>query len=140
MRKLFFLFAMFSVISNAQNIKADGTHFLENTQTKNWSNANGNGITEAAFSKFDGSCYVNLEVDENAEVHFETITNIKSGSIEILLMDETDQTYFYCNTSKQCENQKVISLKKGKKYRLYFTGKNAKGDYSVKWKIKSKNE
>lgn len=140
MRQLFFLFAMFSVISNAQKIKADGTHFLENTQTKNWSNANGNGITEAAFSKFDGSCYVNLEVDENAEVHFETETKIKSGSIEILLMDETDQTYFYCNTSKQCENHKVISLKKGKKYRLYFTGKNAKGDYSVKWNIKSKNE
>jgi hypothetical protein len=126
---------MFSVISNAQNIMSDGTHFLESVKTKNWNNANANGITEAAFSSFDGSCYVNLEVDENAEVHFETITNIKSGSIEILLMDETDQTYFYCNTSKHCENHKVISLKKGKKYRLYFTGKKAKGNYKVKWKI-----
>ena len=135
MRKLFFLFVMLSVISNAQNITSDGTHFLESVKTKNWNNANANGITEAAFSSFDGSCYVNLEVDENAEVHFETITNIKSGSIEILLMDESDQTYFYCNTSKQCENHKVISLKKGKKYRLYFTGKSAKGNYKVKWKI-----
>ena len=139
MRKLLFLFAMFSVVSSAQNIKSDGTHFLESTKTKNWSNANANGITEAAFSKFDGSCYVNLEVDENAEIQFETETKIKSGSIEILLMDEKEETYFYCNTSKQCENHKVIPLKKGKKYRLYFTGKNAKGNYKVQWKIKSKN-
>jgi len=81
-----------------------------------------------------------LEVDESTLVSFETFAKVKSGNLEVKLIDEEEQTYFYCKTTKECENLKDITLEKGKKYRLYFTGKNAKGSYKVNWEIKSKNE
>lgn len=140
MRKLSILLVLFSAILNAQNIKSSGTHFVEGVKDKKWSNSNGNDFTKASFSNFDGSCYVFLEVDETTSVSFETFTKVKSGNLEVKLIDEEEQTYFYCKTTNECENLKDITLEKGKKYRLYFTGKNAKGSYKVNWKIKSKNE
>lgn len=140
MRKLAILVVLFSAILNAQNIKSNGTHFVDGVKDKKWSNANGDDFTKASFSNFDGSSYVFLEVDETTLVSFESFTKVKVGNLEVKLIDEEDQTYFYCKTSKECEVLKDIKLEKGKKYRLYFTGKNAKGSYKVNWKIKSKNE
>lgn len=136
MRKSLILVVLFSVIVKAQNIKSNGTHFVDGVKDKKWSNSNGNDYTQASFSDFNGSCFVFLEVDESTLVSFETITKIKSGNLEVKLIDEEEQIYFYCKTKDQCENQKAIALEKGKKYRLYFTGKNAKGSYNVSWKVK----
>lgn len=134
MRKLSILVVLFSAILNAQNIKSNGTHFVDGIKDKKWSNSNGADFTKASFSDFSGSCYVFLEVDETTLVTFETFTKVKSGNLEIKLLDENEQTYFYCKTTKECENLKEITLEKGKKYRLYFTGKNAKGSYKVNFK------
>lgn len=136
MRKLSILLVLFSAILNAQNIKSNGTHFVDGVKDKKWSNSNGTDFTKASFSNFDGSCYVFLEVDETSLVSFESFTKVKSGNLEIKLIDEEDQAYFYCKTSKECEVLKEITLEKGKKYRLYFTGTSAKGSYKVNWKIK----
>ena len=140
MRKLWILVVLFSAILKAQNIKSNGTHFVDGVKDSKWSNSNGTDFTKASFSNFDGSCYVFLEVNESTLVSFETFTKVKSGNLEVKLIDEEDQTYFYCKTTNECENLKDITLEKGKKYRLYFIGKNAKGSYKVNWKIKSKNE
>lgn len=137
MRKLSILLVLYSAILSAQNIKSNGTHFVDGVTDKKWSNVNGTDFTKASFSNFNGSCYVFLEVDETTLVSFEAYTKVTSGNLEVKLIDENEQTYFYCKTIKECENLQDISLEKGKKYRLYFTGKNAKGSYEVKWKIKS---
>jgi hypothetical protein len=137
MRKLSILVVLFSAIISAQNIKSDVTHFVDGVTDKKWSNVNGEDYTKAFFSDFNGSCYVFLEVDETTIVSFETFTKVTLGNLEVKLIDENEETYFYCKTTKECENLKDITLEKGKKYRLYFTGKKAKGSYEVKWKIKS---
>lgn len=119
---------------SAQNIKPDGTHFIDGVKDKKWSNKNGKDFTDASFSDFSGSCYVLLETDETAEVNFQSLSEIKKGRLELKLIDEQDNVYFYCSTTEKCVLQKDIVLEKGKKYRLYFTGENAKGKYLVKWK------
>lgn len=136
MRKLSILLVLFSVIVKAQSIKSNGTHFVDGVKDKKWSNSNRNDYTQASFSDFNGSCYVFLEVDKSTLVSFETIIKVKSGNLEVKLVDEEEQVYFYCITTDECENQKAIALEKDKKYRLYFTGKNAKGSYKVNWKTK----
>ena len=136
MEKLSILVVFFTAILNAQNIKSNGTHFVEGVKDEKWSNSNGTDFTKASFADFTGSCYVFLEVDETTLVVFETFTNVKSGNLEVRLIDEYEQTYFYCKTTKECEGQKEIMLEKGKNYRLYFTGKNAKGNFEVNWQIK----
>ncbi len=134
MRKLSILLVLFTAILNAQNIKSDGTHFVDGVKDKKWRNHNGNDFTNASFSDFSGSCYVFLVVDETTLVTFECFTKVKSGNLEIKLIDENERTYFCCKTINECEVLKDITLEKGKKYRLYFTGKNAKGSYEVNWK------
>jgi hypothetical protein len=134
MKKLAILLVLFTAILNAQNIKSSGTHFVDGVKDKKWSNSNGADFTKASFSDFTGSCYVFLEVDETSLVSFETFTKVKSGNLEVKLIDEEDQVYFYCKTTKECDVLKEITLEKGKKYRLYFTGKNAKGSYKVNFK------
>lgn len=134
MKKLAILLVLFTAILNAQNIKSSGTHFVDGVKDKKWSNSNGANFTKASFSDFTGSCYVFLEVDETTLVSFETFTKVKSGNLEVKLIDEDEQTFFYCKTTKECEVLKEITLEKGKKYRLYFTGKNAKGSYRVIFK------
>ena len=130
------LFTLFCILSlNAQSIKSDGTHFVDGIKDKKWSNANGKDFTKASFSDFSGSCYVILEVDEKAEVNFNSVTTLSQGNLEVKLTDEQEDDYFYCKTAKDCIVVKDITLEKGKKYRLYFTGKNAKGKYEVHWKI-----
>lgn len=119
---------------NAQNIKSNGTHFVDGIKDKKWSNSNGKDYTKASFSDFSGSCYVFLEVEETTKVSFHSLTEIKKGKIEVKLIDEGDTNYFYCSTTDKCDLQKDIVLEKGKKYRLYFTGENAKGKYVVNWK------
>ena len=134
MKKLAILLVLFTTILNAQNIKSSGTHFVDGVKDKRWSNSNGADFTKASFSDFTGSCYVFLEVDETTLVSFATFTKVKSGNLEVKLIDENEQTFFYCKTTKECEALKEITLEKGKKYRLYFTGKNAKGSYRVNFK------
>ena len=134
MKKLAILLVLFTAILNAQNLKSSGTHFVDGVKDKKWSNSNGADFTKASFSDFTGSCYVFLEVDETSLVSFETFTKVKSGNLEVKLIDEDEQTFFYCKTTKECEVLKEITLEKGKKYRLYFTGKNAKGSYRVNFK------
>ena len=134
MKKLAILLVLFTAILNAQNIKSSGTHFVDGVKDKKWSNSNGANFTKASFSDFTGSCYVFLEVDETTLVSFETFTKVKSGNLEVKLIDEDEQTFFYCKTTKECEVLKEITLEKRKKYRLYFTGKNAKGSYRVIFK------
>lgn len=134
MRKLSILLVMFTAILNAQNIKSDGIHFIDGVKEKKWSNHNGNDFTKASFSNFNGSCYIFLEVDETTLVNFESFTKVKSGNLEVKLIDENERTYFCCKTISECEVLKDITLEKGKKYRLYFTGENAKGSYQVNWK------
>ena len=134
MKKLAILLVLFTAILNAQNIKSSGTHFVDGVKDKKWSNSNGANFTKASFSDFTGSCYVFLEVDETTLVSFETFTKVKSGNLEVKLIDEDEQTFFYCKTTKECKVLKEITLEKGKKYRLYFTGKNAKGSYRVIFK------
>lgn len=134
MKKLAILLVLFTAILNAQNIKSSGTHFVDGVKDKKWSNSNGANFTKASFSDFTGSCYVFLEVDETTLVSFETFTKVKSGNLEVKLIDEDEQTFFYCKTTKECEVLKEITLEKGKKYRLYFIGKNAKGSYRVNFK------
>ena len=134
MKKLAILLVLFTAILNAQNIKSSGTHFVDGVKDKKWSNSNGANFTKASFSDFTGSCYVFLEVEETTLVSFETFTKVKSGNLEVKLIDEDEQTFFYCKTTKECEVLKEITLEKGKKYRLYFTGKNAKGSYRVNFK------
>lgn len=134
MKKLAILLVLFTAILNAQNIKSSGMHFVDGVKDKKWSNSNGADFTKASFSDFTGSCYVFLEVDETTLVSFETFTKVKSGNLEVKLIDEDEQTFFYCKTTKECEVLKEITLEKGKKYRLYFTGKNAKGSYRVNFK------
>ncbi|MDR6966662.1 hypothetical protein J2X31_000660 [Flavobacterium arsenatis] len=121
---------------NAQNIKSDGTHFIDGVKDSKWSNSNGKDFTNASFSDFNGSCYVNLEVDRTTEVSFRSLSEVKKGRIEVTLLDENENKYFYCNTTDKCDLQKDIVLEKGKKYRLYFTGDHAKGKYVVNWKLK----
>ena len=134
MKKLAILLVLFTAILNAQNIKSSGTHFVDGVKDKKWSNSNGADFTKASFSDFTGSCYVFLEVEETTLVSFETFTKVKSGNLEVKLIDEDEQTFFYCKTTKECEVLKEITLEKGKKYRLYFIGKNAKGSYRVNFK------
>ena len=134
MKKLAILLVLFTAILNAQNIKSSGTHFVDGVKDKKWSNSNGANFTKASFSDFTGSCYVFLEVEETTLVSFETFTKVKSGNLEVKLIDEDEQTFIYCKTTKECEVLKEITLEKGKKYRLYFTGKNAKGSYRVNFK------
>ena len=134
MRKLSILLVLFTAILNAQDIKSSGTHFVDGVKDKKWSNNNGTDSTKASFSDYSGSCYVFLEVDETTLVSFKTFTKIKSGNLEIKLLDENEQTYFCCKTTKECEILKDITLEKGKKYRLYFIGKNANGSYEVIFK------
>lgn len=134
MKKLAILLVLFTAILNAQNIKSSGTHFVDGVKDKKWSNSNGANFTKASFSDFTGSCYVFLEVEETTLVSFETFTKVKSGNLEVKLIDEDEQTFFYCKTTKECEVLKEITLEKGKKYRLYFIGKNAKGSYRVNFK------
>ena len=132
------IIAFFCTLSlNAQNIKSEGTHFIDGVKDKKWSNSNGNNFTNASFSDFSGSCYVNIEVDKTTEVSFQTLTILSKGKLELKLIDEQENNYFLCKTSKVCEVQKDIILEKGKKYRLYFTGENAKGKYNVEWNIKN---
>lgn len=119
---------------NAQNIKSNGTHFVDGVKDKKWNNSNGKDYTKASFSDFSGSCYVFLEVEETTKVSFHSLTEVKKGKIEVKLIDEDDTDYFYCSTTDKCDLQKDIILEKGKKYRLYFTGENAKGKYLVNWK------
>lgn len=119
---------------NAQNIKSNGTHFVDGVKDKKWSNSNGKDYTKASFSDFNGSCYVFLEVEETTKVSFHSLTEVKKGKIEVKLIDEDDTDYFYCSTTDKCDLQKDIVLEKGKKYRLYFTGENTKGKYLVNWK------
>lgn len=119
---------------NAQNIKSNGTHFIDGVKDKKWSNSNGKDYTKASFSDFSGSCYVFLEVEETTKVSFHSLTEVKKGKIEVKLIDEDDTDYFYYSTTDKCDLQKDIVLEKGKKYRLYFTGENAKGKYLVNWK------
>jgi len=119
---------------NAQNIKSSGTHFIDGVKDRKWNNSNGKDHTKASFSDFSGSCYVLLEVEETTKVSFHSLSEVKKGKIEVKLTDEDDTDYFYCSTTDKCDLQKDIVLEKGKKYRLYFTGKNAKGKYLVNWK------
>lgn len=119
---------------SAQNIKSNGTHFIDGMKDKKWANSNGKDFTEASFSDFDGSCYVILEVEETANVSFQSLTEVKKGKVEIQLLDEDETVYFYCSTTEKCDLQKDIVLEKGRKYRLHFTGKNARGNYLVQWK------
>lgn len=121
---------------NAQNITSDGTHFIDGVKDKKWSNKTSKDFTNASFSDYTGSCYVFLEIDKTAEVSFQSLSEIKKGRLELKLIDEQDNTYFYCSTTEKCIVQKEVTLEKGKKYRLYFTGKNAKGNYLVEWKVK----
>lgn len=134
MKKLAILLVLFTAILNAQNIKSSGTHFVDGVKDKKWSNSNGADFTKASFSDFTGSCYVFLEVEETTLVSFETFTKVESGNLEVKLIDEDEQTFFYCKTTKECEVLKEITLEKGKKYCLYFTGKNVKGSYRVNFK------
>lgn len=135
MRKAVFLLVWISFFCNAQQVTSNGTYFVEPIKDKKWSNSNGENFTNASFSNFNGSCYVILEVDETVLVSFHSFTKIKNGTLEIKLIDENETNLLYCKTVKQCENSKKITLEKNKKYRLYFTGKNAKGNYEVNWKI-----
>ena len=127
---------LFAMGMNAQNIQSNGTHFIEGIKDKKWNNNNGKDFTDASFSDFTGSCYVILEIDATADVSFQSFAEIKKGRLELKLTDEQDNTYFYCRTTERCLVEKDIVLEKGKKYRLYFTGENAKGNYLVNWKIK----
>lgn len=130
------LFALFCVLSlNAQNIKSEGTIFVDGVKDKKWNNSNGKDFTKASFAEFSGACYVILEVDETAEVNFKSITTLSKGRLEVKLIDDEENDYFYCKTSKDCVVVKDITLEKGKKYRLYFTAETAKGNYEVNWKI-----
>lgn len=119
---------------HAQNIKSNGTHFVDGVKDKKWSNSNGKDYTKASFSDFSGSCYVFLEVEETTKVSFHSLAEVKKGKIEVKLIGEDDTDYFYCSTTDKCVLQKDVVLEKGKKYRLYFTGENAKGKYLVNWK------
>lgn len=118
---------------NAQNIKSDGTHFIDGVKDKKWNNKNGKDFTDASFSDYTGSCYVILEVNQTTEVNFQSLAEIKKGRLELKLIDEQDNTYFYCSTTEKCIVERDILLEKGKKYRLLFTGENAKGKYVVRW-------
>lgn len=130
------LFALFCALSlNAQNIKSEGTHFVDGVKDKKWNNSNGKDFTKASFDEFSGVCYVTLEVDETAEVNFKSVSTISKGDLEVKLTDEQENDYFNCKTAKNCIVVKDITLEKGKKYRMYFTGENAKGKYEVNWKI-----
>lgn len=130
------LFALFCAMSlNAQNIKSEGTIFVDGVKDKKWSNSNGKEFTKASFAEFSGACYVTLEVDETAEVNFKSVSTISKGNLEVKLIDEQENDSFNCKTAENCIVVKDITLEKGKKYRLYFTGENAKGNYEVNWKI-----
>ena len=130
------LFALFCALSlNAQTIKSEGTHFVDGVKDKKWSNSNGDDFTKASFADFSGACYVTLQVDETAEVNFKSLTTLSKGHMEVKLINEQENDYFYCKTAKDCVVVKDIILEKGKKYRLYFTGENAKGNFEVNWKI-----
>ena len=130
------LFALFCALSvNAQTIKSEGTHFLDGIKDKKWNNSNGKDFTKASFADFSGACYVTLEIDETAEVNFKSVSTISKGKLEVKLIDEQEYDYFYCKTSKDCIVVKDITLEKGKKYRLYFIGENAKGNFEVNWEI-----
>lgn len=136
MKNLLFML-LFVVTANAQNITSNGTHFIDGMTDKKWNNSNGKDFTNASFSDFSGSCYVVLEVDETADVSFQSITTLKNGVLELKLIDENETNYFYCKTERDCVVVKDVTLEKGKKYKLFFTGKNAKGKYEVSWKIKN---
>ena len=125
------------VNANAQNVTSNGTHFIDGMTDKKWNNSNGKDFTNASFSDFSGSCYVILEIDKTAQVSFQSISTLKNGELELKLTDENEFNYFYCKTEKNCVVVKEVTLEKGKKYRLYFTGKNAKGNYEVTWKVKN---
>ena len=116
------------------NIISDGTHFVQPVTDKKWNNSNGKDFTKASFVDFSGSCYVFIEVKETATVRFHSFTEVNKGKVEIKLIDEEETVYFYCDITEVCLVEKDIVLEKGKKYRLYFTGENAKGNYLVKWK------
>ena len=132
------LFMLLCVVNaNAQNIASNGTHFIDGMTDKKWSNSNGKDFTNASFSDFSGSCYVILEIDKTAEVSFQSISTLKKGELELKLTDDNEFNYFYCKTEKNCVVVKDVTLEKGKKYRLYFRGKNAKGNYEVTWKVKN---
>jgi hypothetical protein len=130
---VFFLLCAISL--NAQTIKSSGTHFADGIKDKSWSNANGENFTNAKFKSYTGSCYTLIEVEETVKVNFHAISEIKAGQLEFKLIDEQENKYFYCDATKTCELLKDIVLEKGKKYKLFFTGMNAKGNYKVTWKI-----
>lgn len=121
---------------NAQNIKSSGTHFIDGVKDKNWANSNGKNFTNANFKSYSGSCYVLLETDQTTIVSFRAISKALKGSIEMKLIDESNNQYFNCSTTDECNLQKEITLEKGKKYRLFFTGENANGNYEVTWRTK----
>ena len=127
------VWAQEGVVAVKGNIVSNGTHFVESVKDKKWSNSNGDDFTRASFVEFSGSCYVNLEVKESATVDFHSLMEVKRGKIEVKLMDEDETVYFYCSTTEKCIVRKDVVLEKGKKYRLYFTGVDAKGKYLVKW-------
>lgn len=133
---VFLLLCMMSV--KAQNITSTGTHFVDGVKDKKWSNTNGDHFTKATFKFFEGSCYTLLAVDETVEVSFRAYSEIKSGRLELQLVDEQENQYFYCSATKESEVLKNITLEKGKKYKLLFTGVNANGKYEVNWEINSK--
>ncbi|MFY0484078.1 hypothetical protein ACI6PS_15885 [Flavobacterium sp. PLA-1-15] len=127
------LSAQTEIMGTKTNVVANGTHFIEPVKDKKWSNSNGKDYTKASFTEFSGSCYVNLEVEETGSVGFHSFIEMKKGKMEVRLVDEEETVYFYCGTTEKCDLQKDVVLEKGKKYRLLFTGVDAKGRYLVRW-------
>jgi hypothetical protein len=133
---VFLILCTFTV--KAQTITATGTHFVEGVKDKNWSNVNGTNFTKAKFKSFEGSCYNLITVDETVEVSFRALSSIKSGRLEFFLANEQENQLFFCGTTNSCELLKTVTLEKGKNYKLFFTGRNAKGNYEVTWDINKK--
>ena len=134
MKKTVFLL-LCAISLKAQTIKSSGTYFIGGVKDKDWSNINGDDFTSAKFKSYSGTSYVIIEVTKDATVNFKANSRLKAGELEFKLIDEQDNEYFSCKTTKACELTKEVRLVKNQKYKLLMKGEDARGTYQANWKI-----
>lgn len=115
------------------NIQTSGTHFVNPTNEKSWSNANGDSYTKAKYNAYNGSTFVKLNVKKDLNLALNYDFKVEKGQLEIQIVDSNDVVLFQKSFTKSEIGNTKFTFKKNENYQIRFIGTDTKGSYFCQW-------
>lgn len=137
MKKAGILFGLLFVFAwgTAQELKAEGTHFMDGIQTEKWRNDNGSSFTEAKYKLNTGISFVKLTTASPQQLNVAYRVENEKGSLEIRVVDPSGKMVWSKVFTETSSGSFKVDLPKNQTFQLQFVGIEAKGAYRCDWNV-----